>query len=113
MTDGIIDCGADVRWLLAAGMAESDRVDVFVSALTEVGLWYAYEMTQNEHTSDMQIDEDGYLVIALNDDANFGWFHYQRRALSDETARAAVIAKFGQVVRVPCRAMLSVRSVDR
>ena len=112
MTDGIVDCGADVRWLMAAGMAATARVDVFVSALTEVGLWYAYEMTQSEQTSDIQIDDDGYLVIALSDDANFGWYHYKRRAASDEAARDAVIAKFGRIVRIPCRAMLSMRSVD-
>jgi hypothetical protein len=112
MRDGNAESVADVRWLIAAGRPESGSVSVAVDSLTTVALWYAYEIARNPSSEDIKVGKDGYLVIYLNDDANPpGWYHYRRRAGSDDDALALVREKFGEAVTVPICAMLSERAV--
>jgi hypothetical protein len=115
MRDGILESQADARWLKTVREGAFDNCQAFVSGLTEVALWYAYEIARCPSSADrdIKVDRDGWLVIALNDDANPpGWYHYKRRAGSDDEARALVREKFGDVVEVPLRAMLSERAVS-
>jgi len=111
MTDGIVDCRADLKWLLAAGMEPRAKVDVMTSALNGVALWYAFELTRNPDSADMLVDDEGHFLIALNDDVNFGWCHYRKRVESDDIALQEVVKKFGAVVQVPICAMLSTQPV--
>lgn len=112
MKDGIIENAVDARWLVSAGQPDYSEAQAFVDGLSDVALWYAYEVARNPANGDMQIGKDGHLLIAINDDANPpGWYHYRKRADDNDAARAYVREKSGDVVSVPLRAILSDKPV--
>lgn len=112
MRDGIIENAADARWIIATGKPDDAEALAFVAGLTPVALWYAYEIARCPSNDDIKVDRDGYLVIALNDDANPpGWYHYRCREDSEDKARAYILEKCGDVVSIPIRAMLSDKTV--
>lgn len=99
----------DIKWLAAAGATE---VEIPVADLSGAALWWAFEVALHARTEDMKIDDAGHFLIALSDDANPpGWYHYRKRADSDESARAQVAAKLGQLVKVPIKAALSAQPI--
>jgi hypothetical protein len=99
----------DARWARAAG---APYVAAEVAALTKVPLWWAFELTLNPNASDMRVDDEGAFCIYLNDDVNYGWCLYRPRAASEEVARAAVQARFGDYVDLPVAVAMSVQDVD-
>lgn len=112
MRDGIIENVADTRWLVFCGRNELRDAKAFLDGLTPVALWYAYELARDPDNTDIMVDKDGHLLIAINDDANPpGWYHYRKRAASDNDARAYVRERAGDVVTVPIRALLSDKPV--
>lgn len=114
MRDGILENATDARWLATARRDAgqpwgSGRCEADIAGLTEVALYYALENTRRpiQTDLDMRVDDDGYLVMYLNDDANPpGWYYYCRRA-DLPTARAEVLKRHGVIVTVPLAAMLS------
>jgi hypothetical protein len=112
MRDGIIENQQDARWINVCGRMPWQPCDVFVDGLTDVALWLAYELSRCPSNDDIKVSDDGFLVILLQDDYHPpGWYHYKRRADSDDAARQLVREKFGDVVTVPLGAMLSERKV--
>lgn len=112
MRDGIIESAADAKWLIAAGREDYTEAQAFLDGLSDVALWYAYEVARSPANGDIKIGKDGHLLIAINDDVNPpGWYHYRKRTEDNDAARAYIREKCGEVVSVPLRAILSDKPV--
>lgn len=112
MKNGIIESPEDARWLIASGLPEYSKADVFTATLGEVATFYAYELIRNKDSRDMKVDKDGYMLIAIQDDYHPpGWYYYRKRATLGK-AREEVAKHFGDVVRLPLYAILSIRTVS-
>jgi hypothetical protein len=78
-------------------------VDVEVEKLSGAALDCAYETARCGDTRDLMLCARG-LLIALNDDVNFGWHYYAPRYQDRDEALRVIRERFGDRARVPIEA---------
>lgn len=100
----------DLKWLAAAGATE---VDIPAAKLNGVALWWAYEVSLNPDTQAIKVDDQGDLLIMLNDDYHPpGWYYYRKFSVTEDAAQQLVTERLGTVVKIPIKVALSKRIIQ-